>query len=484
MITKNRFIRINTKASITSKYRFLTMLGKGGFGEIYRVQDVETGNIYACKQINKASINNAEQFQTELGLLKETDHPNVVRLYEVIESIDFIYLIMEECLGGELFTRIAHKTKKGERFTEESSRIIFKQIIQSINYLHTHGVCHRDIKPENIMFTSIEDNSPIKLIDFGLSKIFAIDQWKTANIVGTPLYMAPEVFIGKYNEKCDVWSCGVILYILLSGRAPFFSKDRNNLIELIIKGQYSFNFPEFSTVSNEAKDLITKMLCEQNRRISAKEVLEQEWLFKKDNNSTPNSNTLKLTYDKMVKYADLNIFQKSVIFYTTFNLSNEDTSLLATIFKSLDINNDGVLTFEEMKNAIHNNLILRNKINIKQLNFVFSCIDVDNNSLLNYTEFIAAIYEYNKKMGKKQLLQCFRNFDMDHSGQISFDNLLQIIIPQTEEQKKYLYKLYQTLDKNGDNGIDFEEFVNAMNLDANLNSKQMKTRKTMVDAFN
>lgn len=477
MITKANFVITKTNQSISSLYRFITLLGKGGFGDIYRVQNMSTGMIYACKQLNKSSIQNFEQFQTELALLKQSDHPHIIRLYEVIEDKSNIYLIMEECLGGTLFNRIALTIKQGQMFTEILAKRIFKQIIEAVNYLHSHGVCHRDIKPDNIMFSSIEEDSSIKLIDFGLSKIFSIDQWQNSNIVGTPMYMAPEVFQGKYNEKCDIWSCGVILYILLSGRAPFYSKDQKELIEMITKSSISFAFPEFDNVSSQAKDLMNKMVVDQEKRISASEVLQHEW-FNYD--TKHNFVFLSVTYNKMSQYANLNIFQKSVIFRTTLNLSMEETQSLSKIFKGLDKNSDGVLTYNEITSAIGSSSSLSKKVNMKQLNYIFSSIDLDSDSLVNYSEFITSIYDYNKKMRKKQLLHCFMNYDQDNNGMITFDELISIIRPKTEEQKANLLQLYQSLDKNGDNGIDFEEFVNGMDIKIPIQQKKRNILKNTI----
>ena len=132
---------------------------------------------------------------------------------------------MEECTGGELFDRLAKRAKENKMYTEKDAAKILKQILQAVNYLHVHGVCHRDLKPENILFSTIEENSPIKLIDFGLSKIFNGEDDEMKGAVGTTFYMAPEVINDKYNEKCDIWSCGIILYIMLCGKPPFYSKN-------------------------------------------------------------------------------------------------------------------------------------------------------------------------------------------------------------------------------------------------------------------
>ena len=147
---------------------------------------------------------------------------------------------MEECSGGEFFDRLSKKAKQKKMYTEKDAAKIFKQILEAVNYLHAHGVCHRDLKPENILFSTMADDSFLKLIDFGLSKVFDGNKTTMKGAVGTTFYMAPEVITGQYNEKCDIWALGVILYIILCGKPPFYSKNEDELKEKIINIEYSF----------------------------------------------------------------------------------------------------------------------------------------------------------------------------------------------------------------------------------------------------
>ena len=232
MIRKSHFIGAHI-ADIKSYYNFIQELGHGSYGHVIRVQNITTGHIYACKKMNKRQIKNKQRFKTEIDLLRATDHPNIIKLYDIYEDSVFIYLIMEECTGGEFFDRLAKRAKQNKMYTERDAAKIFKQIAQAVNYLHAHGVCHRDLKPENILFSTIAEDSQVKLIDFGLSKIFNGEDNEMKGSVGTTFYMAPEVINDKYNEKCDIWSCGVILYILLSGNVPFNGRDEREITQKI-----------------------------------------------------------------------------------------------------------------------------------------------------------------------------------------------------------------------------------------------------------
>ena len=223
MFKKSNFIGTHTE-KIELYYRFIKELGHGSYGHVYRCQRILTGEFYACKKFEKKLIKNKKRLKTEINLLKATDHPNIIKLYEVFEDKKYLYFIMEECSGGELFQQLAINAKKNKMYTEKDAAKLMKQILEAVNYLHYHGVCHRDIKPENILLSSTDESYQLKLIDFGLSKVLNTMDDIMNGEVGTLYYMAPEVIMGNYNEKCDVWSSGVILYIMLSGNPPFFFK--------------------------------------------------------------------------------------------------------------------------------------------------------------------------------------------------------------------------------------------------------------------
>jgi calcium-dependent protein kinase len=455
MISKSHFITENI-SDINKTFNIIKELGRGSYGHVIRVQHKQTGHIYACKKMNKKQIANKQRFKTEIDLLKATDHPNIVKLYGIFEDNIFLHLIMEECTGGEFFDRLATRAKDLNMYTEKDAGRIFKQILGAVNYLHAHGVCHRDLKPENILFSTIEEDSQLKLIDFGLSKVFNGDDNTMKGTVGTTFYMAPEVITGKYNEKCDVWACGVILYIMLCGKPPFYSKNEVELKQKICEMKYDFNFPEFQNISEEAKDLIRSILVPKETRPSIAEVLEHKWIKENAPNST--NTVLSIDWFHIRKYSQLNLMQKCVINFTAFHLTEDETRQFVEMFNSLDENNDGVLTIEEIKNGI-DKCQFGKKINSDEMIEMFNEMDVDKNGLINFTEFISALMDYEKYIKIEQLLECFKSYDADGSGTISFEEFCDMIKPQDEEEKKELFTLYKNCDVNNDGEIDFEEFV-------------------------
>ena len=207
------------KGKLLDFYDVIKQLGKGGYGKVYEVKNKKTGELRACKHLSKLNIKNLDKLRREIEILKKMDHPNIIRIYEVYESERSLYIVMEECKGGEIFDRIIEHIQNKQMYSEKDAAIIFQQVMSCIQYCHNQNICHRDLKPENILYLNAgsEKNNRIKIIDFGLSQ--ASDRLKTK--VGTAYYVSPEILKGNYTQLCDIWSAGVILYILLSGDPPF-----------------------------------------------------------------------------------------------------------------------------------------------------------------------------------------------------------------------------------------------------------------------
>ena len=358
---------------------------------------------------------------------------------------------MEECNGGEFFDSLAKRAKEKNMYTEKECAKIFRQILEAVNYLHAHGVCHRDLKPENILFSNVADDSCLKLIDFGLSKVLDGEN-ELKGTVGTTFYMAPEVIQGNYNEKCDLWACGVILYIMLCGKPPFYSQDEEELKKKICSMKYSFDYPEFNKVSKDAINLIKKLLIEPEKRLSASEVLSEPWI--KENAPNATGENLRPNWEHIEQYSKLNLVQKSIINFTAFHLTSRETKEFVEMFKSLDENSDGVLSIDEIKKGVE-----QSKFGTKGDNIVkiFEEMDIDKNGLINYTEFISALMDY-EKIKENQILECFNSYDADDSGKISFKEFCDMIKPETEEEKQELKELYNQFDTDGDGEISLKEF--------------------------
>ncbi|KAE9592610.1 hypothetical protein Lal_00028537 [Lupinus albus] len=271
----------NHVSNLKDRYILGEQLGLGQFGVIRACYDKLTGEVLACKSIAKDRLvtsNDLRSVKHEIEIMATlSGHPNVVDLKAVYEEEDYVHLVMELCAGGELF----HRLEKHGRFSETEARILFRHLMQVVLYCHKNGVVHRDLKPENMATRA--SSSPIKLADFGLATYIKPGQ-SLHGLVGSPFYIAPEVLAGAYNQAADVWSAGVILYILLSGMAPFWGKTKSRIFEAVKAADLRFSPDLWDHISESAKDLIKGMLCtEASRRLTAQEVLDHCWM---ENNQT------------------------------------------------------------------------------------------------------------------------------------------------------------------------------------------------------
>mmetsp|Transcript_4166 Transcript_4166/g.6198 ORF Transcript_4166/g.6198 Transcript_4166/m.6198 type:complete len:251 (+) Transcript_4166:28-780(+) len=239
------------KNNIKEKYHFEAKLASGGFGIVYLASDRKTGEKFAVKAIQQQRVKDYKSFVTEVKILKNLDHPNIIKLYEIWEWKEVCFLVLEYCEGGELFQHIIDN----KCLSEEITAYVMKQLFSALEYLHSKKISHRDIKPENFMLHKKNDLSCVKMIDFGLSKDFSASQ-TMVTMIGSPYYIAPEVILMKYNKNIDIWSMGVVLYIMISGKVPFPGRSENEIIKNVMKSDFHFNYDAFKTCSAECKDLI------------------------------------------------------------------------------------------------------------------------------------------------------------------------------------------------------------------------------------
>ncbi|CAJ1857379.1 unnamed protein product [Sphenostylis stenocarpa] len=261
---------------LMQKYEFGKLLGQGNFAKVYHARDLKTGDSVAVKVIDKEKILKiglVDQTKREISIMKRIKHPNVLQLFEVLATKTKIYFIIEYAKGGELFNKVA----KG-RFSEDRTRKYFQQLVSAVDFCHSKGVYHRDLKPENLL---LDENGVLKIADFGLSAF--VESHRQDNMLhtvcGTPAYVAPEVVCRKGYDgaKSDVWSCGVILFVLLAGHLPFYDLNLMSLYRKIGRGEY--RCPNW--FSFEVRRLLAKILDPNpDSRISMANVMESSWFRK------------------------------------------------------------------------------------------------------------------------------------------------------------------------------------------------------------
>ncbi|XP_043198885.1 calcium/calmodulin-dependent protein kinase type 1-like isoform X1 [Amphibalanus amphitrite] len=269
--------RLTSSASnVEEIYDMKEVLGTGAFSQVKVAEKrSEPGKLFAIKIIDKKALKGKEDsLDNEVKVLRRLRHPNIVNLLETYEDKHKVYLVMEIVTGGELFDRIVEKGS----YTEKDASNLIRQVLAAVDFMHEQGVVHRDLKPENLLYFSPDEDSKIMISDFGLSKME--DSGIMATACGTPGYVAPEVLAQKpYGKAVDVWSIGVIAYILLCGYPPFYDENDANLFAQILKGEFEFDSPYWDDISDSAKDFIRQLMCvDAEKRYTCKEALQHPWI--------------------------------------------------------------------------------------------------------------------------------------------------------------------------------------------------------------
>ena len=457
--SKDNFIALGSRG-LRDIYDCTKKLGKGGYGKVFQVKNKNTNKLYACKKLSKLNIKNVKKFQNEIEVLMKMDHPNIVKLYEVFESDNSLYLIMEECYGGELFDRILHRINTNNMYTEREACLLMKQIIGAIEYCHNNGIAHRDLKPENLLYLKegSEEDNPLKIADFGLSQSFNLKKMLTSK-VGTSYYVPPEILAGNYTEKCDIWSAGIILYILLSGEPPFNGPNDETIFARIKTYKYEFPEQKWSKISVEAKDLLSKMLIQEDKRLSASQVLQHPW-FDIIKNEKITFEKLNFGKDNFFKeYKDSNQLKKIVLLYIASKLEENEIFDLKNLFKAFDKDENGQIDYKEFEQGLME--LNSEELNKDEIRQFFNDIDADNNGKIDYTEFIAATLQKQIFLKKETLFEAFSALDSDRDCKITKEELMKILRLQPKEDK-FAIKLIELADKNGDGVIDYKEFLQMM----------------------
>lgn len=432
----------------------------------------------AVKIIKKKALAEDERkkLKNEAEILRQMDHPNIIKLYEIFEDKKYYYIITEFLTGGELFEKITDEDFYGD-FTEKDAANIMQQVFRGINYCHSNNVVHRDLKPENLLLESSvtteslggKKSMKIKIIDFGTSQEFKIgSKKKMEERYGTPYYIAPDVLNKSYNEKCDIWSLGVILYILLVGYPPFNGSDDKKIIDAVKKGKFTLDEPEWDNVSEEAIDLVKKCLTyDPDKRVSAGEALDHAW-FKKFAKGDKISKSLAASALKNLKNfrAEQKLKQATLAYIVSQCLTKEETDKMEEIFASMDKDNNGMLDRDEIKEGYEEHFGM--PIDDEELDKIFNAIDADGSGSIDYSEFLIATMNEQQLMSKEKLKQAFKMFDKDGSGSISKEEIREALGNIDDDLAD---KMISEVDQDNDGEISFEEFEKMMNMVVGVKSK-------------
>ena len=483
-ISSGQFVKEGI-GDLYSNYELCNYIGKGGFGRVYKVRH-KLSNQYRAMKIIKcqpSSQNNLITIQKEINILKSLDHPNIIKVYEFYKTEKYIYIINELCTGGELFDRIVD----AKHFTEIVACNVMRQLLSAVAYCHDKGIIHRDLKPENILIENSEEKDKdfflIKIIDFGTCEM--LKKYKLTEKIGTSFYIAPEVLQNGYNEKCDLWSCGIILYILLSGAPPFYGKNEKEIFNKILTGNLSFKNKIWNTISEEAKSLVKKLLeIDPEKRISAKDALKEKWFEINKNPNNKINNSLPMFIKNITEFCAEQKLQQATLAFLVHNFAPKDElNELKEIFFAFDKNCDGKLSKEEFFTGLSNtntlNTILKKGNSIEG---IMKNIDADNNGYIGFEEFCVALINKEKILTETNLRMAFDVFDRDKSGGISQNELKYILGEYNVNAKEHLWKkMIEQIDLNRDGQISYEEFHKMM-MEV-INNKNKRLSMIQLKAF-
>ena len=456
------------KGNPSKKYKPKKMLGSGSFGCVYEAKNTIFGNSVAMKVIKKDKENelDEQEIRNEIDILRKLSHPNIVKIYEFYISENHYYIITEYCKEGELFSYIKN------RYSERQLAVLFYQVFSGLWYLHENKILHRDIKLENIMISEKEkDNSTgeelfwAKIIDFGTAKLFEKNK-KEKDVVGSSYYIAPEVLKQNYNEKCDTWSVGVILYMTLVGRAPFDGKDDEEIINKISSVDYNKNEPRLVKHSPEVRDLVNKLL-EKNieKRYSAKDALKHPWFEKYGGRalfSNFDEEEIKPYIENLLKYTFNSKIQQLVIAFLVHNLpSTESSILILKLFRHFNKSGNCKLSKDELREGLYA-YKPREEID-KIIDNLFLMLDGDNDGFVEYEEFLRACIKRKQILTSTYLKYAFKFIDKEKTGTLDVQKIINAFVTTPNKMIEAAFnKTLNSVDKDGDGIIGFEEFQELM----------------------
>ncbi|GMP33547.1 hypothetical protein CsSME_00006820 [Camellia sinensis var. sinensis] len=422
------FIPLNHRTRIVDKYILGRELGRGEFGVTYLCTDRETREALACKSISKKKLRTAidiEDVRREVQIMSSLpDFPNIVRLRATYEDNEAVHLVMELCEGGELFDRIVARG----HYSERAAAGVARTIAEVVRMCHENGVMHRDLKPENFLFANKKEHSPLKAIDFGLSVFFKPGE-RFSEIVGSPYYMAPEVLKRNYGPEVDIWSAGVILYILLCGVPPFWAETEQGVALAILRGVIDFKREPWPQISDSAKSLVRQMLEQDPRkRLTAQQVLEHPWIQNaKKASNVPLGDIVRT---RLKQFSVMNRFKKKALRVIAEHLSVEEVEVIRDMFALMDTDNDGKVTYEELRAGLKK---VGSQLAEPEMKLLMDVADVDGNGVLDYGEFVAVTIHLQRMENDAHFRRAFMFFDKDGSGYIELDELREALADESGE---------------------------------------------------
>lgn len=436
------------------------LLQMGSHGSVFKGQHLVSGKVRAIKSIAKSNASDLSYATKEIAFMKQLDHPNTVKLFETFEDADTLHLVMELCTGGHL---VDHILQAGN-FSEVEASLVMQQLLHAVNYMHSNvHICHRDLKLDCIVLVSslqIGKNS-VKLTDFGVAKMLRKGKLMSTK-VGSPHFMSPQVLAGNYDESCDVWSLGVIMYILLSGSPPFDGKDDSEVCARVREAEFSLDSSAWSNVSADAKQLIAMLLNKcPHGRYSADQALNHPWVKCQAPKATDFS-VHEGFIDHLRSFGAASQLKKAVLRIIVGEMAEKEIKASRDMFRAFDVNGDGSITMEELKEGI-----LQAGVRDLPTDFVeiVSSIDSKKSGGIEYTEFLAASLKKDQYLKESACRKAFSVFDRNGDGRISCNELAKVLNSGSFKDEcgsvalNEVAQLIKEFGLKNHEQLDFEEFM-------------------------
>jgi len=451
MIAKKGNIQVSGRYTqnrdLEQDYNLLdTVLGTGMNGSVCLAEGKTDGRKYAVKSFKKSGLSwrNRHDLKNEVELYLQLDHPHIAQLHMVFETDDLVHLIMEHMEGGELYDRLATQKRYGEG---EAADTVY-QVLLAVAYLHAQQIAHRDLKLENFLYAK-KDSDLLKLIDFGLAK-FWDPSTRMSQACGSIHYVAPEVLFQSYTTQADMWSVGIIAYMLLTGSPAFHGSDSEILRKIKAgKPHYSSKFNGLSASAQSfVRDLLVRIPA---KRLTAAQALEHPWIQGRHlaHRATVDTSMLK----SLRSYAEASRFRRAALSMMAWSLSTEEQAALREQFLLLDVNKRGSIKLKELKAVLEEHF----EVDDEEAERLFSMIDSDNSHEIEYSEFLASCLLGHVDAHEDLLRRTFQRFDRDENGLISSDEMREMLGESFEGAD--IEELIEAVDTNGDGSICYDEFL-------------------------
>ncbi|KAF0687864.1 Aste57867_20451 [Aphanomyces stellatus] len=432
---------------ISDMFEFHDVIGKGSFGSVVKATNKKTGKVWAVKVVELGNELDKKALLNEIDIVKRLQHPNVVRVIASYEDSKRMYMVMQLLPGAELASQLYDKNRV---FTEVEVRKLILCLLRAIAYLHSNQITHRDLKLENLLLENETQMTSLKLIDFGLSKFLKKGE-RLQQSLGTIDYVAPEVLDGDYNEKCDLWSVGVICYELLTKVSPFHGDTNDDTMHKIFDGiQPSFFHGDvWKSISPECLNFIKSLIQEDpQERLSAEQALNHRWM-RTSATGVIDDNKRQL-FLKMVAFGkNCSKLKSTAMLSVAMGVSESHLKpeIVSEVFHSMDKDKNGTLNADEFCEALE-----EYGIGHDEARNVFARMDQSKRGKINYIEFVAAVLD---EFGDETMKEAFAMLDAEKTGRISVVGLKSVFKNAKESD---LRDMVASADIKGDGCVDYEEF--------------------------